>query len=68
MAIRNGTAGPPTLNKFALEQQLWERLGLHLDPRPLWDRPQQEVDDYLLYIQLICREEDAQRRRQSHGR
>lgn len=67
-AIRNGTEGPPSLSKFALEQQFWQRCGIRLDPRPLLDRPVQEVEDYLVYVQMICREEDAQRRRQSRGR
>lgn len=67
-AIRNGTAGPPSLSKFALEQQVWQRLGHHIDPRPLSQRPWREFEDYMLYIQLICREEEAQNRRQSRGR
>jgi len=32
------------------------------------ERPWREVEDYVLYIQLICREEEAQRRRQNRGR
>jgi hypothetical protein len=66
-AIRGGSgSGPPSLVKFSIEHQLWERLGQRLDPRPLYERPWREVEDYILYVQLICREEDAQRRRQQH--
>lgn len=67
-AIRNGTSGPPSLNKFALEQQFWQRLGHHLDSRPLSERPWREVEDYVLFVQLICREEEAERRRRDSGR
>lgn len=60
-----GTAGPPSLASFSLEQQLWQRLGLHA--RDLEDRPWREVEDYLLFIQLIVREEQAQARRSAGG-
>lgn len=65
-AIRSGSGGPPVLGRFSLEQQIYKRLG------QTWDqfkqRPYQEVQDYLLIIQLICREEEAQNRRRSRGR
>lgn len=61
-----GTEGPPSLSTFWAEQQLWQRLGLRRED--LEQRPAREVEDYLLYIQLIAREEQAQQRRQSHGR
>lgn len=61
-----GTEGPPSLSTFWAEQQLWQRLGLRRED--LERRPAREVEDYLLYIQLIAREEQAQQRRQSHGR
>lgn len=61
-----GTEGPPSLGTFWAEQQLWQRLGLRRED--LERRPAREVEDYLLYIQLSAREEQAQQRRQSHGR
>jgi hypothetical protein len=61
-----GTEGPPSLSTFWAEQQLWQRLGLRRED--LERRPAREVEDYLLYIQLIAREEQAQQRRQSNGR
>lgn len=54
-----GTAGPPSLSTFLLEQQLWQRLGLRRED--LAGRPAREVEDYLLFIQLISREEQARR-------
>lgn len=59
-----GTEGPPSLATFSLEQQLWQRLGRHVEDFDA--RPWREFDDYLLYIQLIARQEQAQARR-SHG-
>jgi hypothetical protein len=41
-----------------LEQQLWQRLGIHL--ADLETRPWREVEEYLLYIELIVSEEQAQ--------
>lgn len=61
-----GTSGPSSLGTFALEAQLWQRLGLHL--ADLDARPWREVEDYLLYLQLIDREEQAQRARAGAGR
>jgi hypothetical protein len=46
------------LQKFRLEQQLHSRLGITL--ADLLSRPVQEVMDYLLFIELICREEHYQ--------
>lgn len=60
-----GTPGPPSLGSFVLEQQLWQRLGRHVED--FHDRPWREFEDYLLYIQLIVREEQAQARRSSGG-
>jgi hypothetical protein len=61
-----GTEGPPSLSTFWLEQQMWQRLGLRR--QDLETRPWREVEDYLLYIQLITREEQAQQRRANSGR
>lgn len=49
------------MSTFLLERELWKQLGLKRED--LVDRPQREVEDYLLYIELICREEQAQNRR-----
>lgn len=57
-AIRSGSPGPESLQKFRLEHQLHERLGITLDD--LLKRPVQEVTDYLHFIELICREEHYQ--------
>jgi hypothetical protein len=45
---------------------MWQRLGLRR--QDLETRPWREVEDYLLYIQLITREEQAQQRRANSGR
>ncbi len=48
---------------FLLRQELWERLGMRPED-PAWlSLPEREVEDYLTYIQLIRREEQAQQRR-----
>jgi len=60
-----GTAGPPSLSTFLLEQQLWQRLGLRRED--LASRPAREAEDYFLFIQLIVREEQAQNRRSAHA-
>ena len=57
-AIRSGSPGPESLQKFRLEQQLYQRLGMRLDD--LVKRPVQEVHDYILFLELICREENYQ--------
>lgn len=65
-AIRSGTGGPPSLEKFALEKALWQHLGLHWDD--LAGRPWREVEDYVLYLQLITREEQAAQQQGQAGR
>jgi hypothetical protein len=57
-AIRSGSPGPASLQKFRLEHQLYQRLGMKLDD--LLDRPVQEVHDYIMFIEMICREENYQ--------
>jgi hypothetical protein len=47
-----------------MEQELWKRLGLRRDD--LLNRPAREVSDYLLYIQLINREEQRRQSAPSH--
>jgi hypothetical protein len=56
-----GTPGPPSLEKFKVEQQLWQRLGTNW--AEFRQRPRKEVEEYLIYIQLICREEQMDRDR-----
>jgi hypothetical protein len=54
------------MGTFLVERELWKQLGLRRED--LIDRPQREVEDYLLYIELICREErKAQKARAAHG-
>jgi hypothetical protein len=56
------------MSTFLLERELWKQLGLRRED--LTGRPRREVEDYLFYIELICREERkerAQNRRASHG-
>lgn len=56
-----GSGGPPSWGSFTLEIALWQRMGLHL--ADLESRPWREVEDYLVYLQLIDREEaEAQAR------
>lgn len=46
-----------------MRQELWERLGMRPED-PAWlALPEREVEDYLTYIQLIRREEQAQQRK-----
>jgi hypothetical protein len=61
-----GTQGPPTLGTFNLRQQLWQRLGMKLDE--LQELPWREAEDYVLYIQLISREEEARSKQASAKR
>lgn len=56
-----GSGGPPSWSSFTLEVALWQRMGLHL--ADLESRPWREAEDYLFYLQLIDREEAAQRAR-----
>lgn len=54
------------MSTFLMERELWKQLGLRRDD--LLIRPQREVEDYLFFIELICREErKAQKARASHG-
>lgn len=60
-----GLTGPPSLNTFLLERELWKQLGLKRED--VANRPAREIEDYLLFIQLIHREEQAQQRRANNG-
>ena len=61
-----GSSGPPSWSSFTLEVALWQRMGLHL--ADLECRPWREVEDYLLYLQLIDREDAAAQARAGAGR
>jgi hypothetical protein len=61
-AIRQGSGGPPILQRYWTEQALWQRLGVRLGPERAGERPHREVEDYLLIIQLTAREEAARAR------
>lgn len=63
--IRTGNGGPPVLSEFALEYEIHKRLGQTWDQ--FVERPWKQVEDYLLIIQMICREEEAQNRRRNRG-
>ena len=53
-----GTTPPPEFEQFLVEQAFWKELGIS-DGRPLNDRPYRQVDDYVLFISMIRREEAA---------
>jgi hypothetical protein len=56
-----GTPGPPSFSTFLLRRELKEQLGMSLEEfRAL---PWPEAEDYLLYMQMIRREEAHQRSR-----
>lgn len=54
-----GGAGPPSLADFAMEAQLWQRLGLR--PADLDAMPWKQAMEYCTYIELICQHEERQR-------
>jgi hypothetical protein len=56
-----GTSGPPVLQRFLLERELWQQLGLTREA--IAARPHKELADYLLIIQMIQREEQARAKR-----
>jgi hypothetical protein len=59
-----GTQGPPSFSTFLLRKELKEQLGMSLDE--FRELPWPEAEDYLVYIQLIRREEQH-RRSQGHA-
>lgn len=65
-AIRMGTAGPPSLSAFLLRREFWKQLGMRGED--IEKLSAQEVDDYILFFQLIHREEEERARRASSGR
>jgi hypothetical protein len=51
---------------FLLKREFWKQLGLTGDD--IRKLPAQEVEDCILYFQLIHREEQARQRRVNNGR
>lgn len=62
-AIRMGTQGPPSLNTFLLRRKFWQELGMRGDD--ILALSAQEIEDYVLFFQLIQREEQARQNRRS---
>lgn len=56
-----GGVGPPSLADFAMEVQLWQRLGLR--PADLDAMPWKQAMEYCTYIELICQYEARERDR-----
>jgi hypothetical protein len=52
-----GAQGPPELDEFITDREFWKQLGWDREYRR--SRPQRQVEDYRLFIQLIQREEQA---------
>jgi hypothetical protein len=52
-----GARGPEILQKFLVERELWQQLGLTREV--IAARPHKELADYALIIQMIRREENA---------
>jgi hypothetical protein len=56
-ALQQGRSPHPTVAKFFREQDYWKRLGIHLDSRPLSERPTREVEEYeMIMAELIAHE------------
>lgn len=49
-----------------MERELWQQLGLRRED--LANRPAREVEEYILFIQLIEREKQARQQRSQRGR
>jgi hypothetical protein len=65
-SVRTGKTDLDSLGRFWLRQQVWKRLGLTLEQ--FLELPWPEVEDYLVFIQLTNREEEAANRRANSGR
>jgi hypothetical protein len=59
------TPGPPSLSTFLLRQQFWQRLGMTRSD--IEAMPARELEEYLVIIQLIVRQENEQNRRAGHA-
>jgi hypothetical protein len=53
-----GGEGPASLADFAMETQLWTRLGLR--PADIDAMPWKQALEYTTYIELICQHEQQQ--------
>ena len=62
-AIRSGGSGPASLAFFLMEKEIFRQLGQTREE--FLKRPWKEAEDYVLLIQLIAREEQAQQQRQA---
>lgn len=62
-AIRMGTPGPPSLSRYLLRREFWKQLGMR--ESDVLALPAQELEDYVLFMQLINREEQERARRSS---
>lgn len=56
-----GSAGPPSLSTFLIRREFWQQLGMR--EADIMELPAQEVEDYILFIQLINREQQERNRR-----
>jgi len=56
------SAEHPSLQKFLIENALYERVGLNFETLKL--RPLKEVQDYITIINVIANEENRQRAKQ----
>lgn len=57
------TTTHPTIAKYWSERAWWEQLGLHIDERPLRQRPWREVVQY----EVIMQAEAQVRRQEAHS-
>jgi hypothetical protein len=56
-----GARGPEVLQRFLLERELWQQLGLTREA--IAGRPHKELAEYALIISMISREEQARANR-----
>lgn len=56
-----GSAPPPELEQFVIDREMFRELGW-TDGIPSGERPWRQVDDYMLFISMYRREEQARAR------
>ena len=54
-----GKTSHPTIIKWWSERAWNEQLGIHVDPRPVGDRPWREVDEYMKLMQVEAQQMKA---------
>ncbi len=59
-AVRAGKSSHPTIAKAFSEQTYWQRYGIHVDPRPLRDRPWREIEEYRVLTEYLIAHEQAE--------